>query len=96
MFLFSFFIFSIFFSLVDFMLPSWTERSVEPTLAIHVLPVLGLLLLAYAANIVALDLFVFCRAKASKAKHGSHGGLLVIGYGFVLIGRSVFVHGFWF
>lgn len=67
-----------------------TQRPVESTLPVHVLPILGLLLLAHTSNIVARHLFVLCRSEPSKAHHGLHGRhVVVLGVHLVSLGGVV-------
>lgn len=58
--------------------PRRAQRAVEAAEAVHVLPVLGLLLLAHRAGVVAGDALVLCGAEAAKAHHGLHGGHVLV------------------
>lgn len=66
--------------------PRRTQRPVESSLAIHVLPILGLLILVHRARIVPHDFLPLCRAEPAKAHHGLHGRHVVVAL--VLIAQS--------
>lgn len=58
--------------------PRWTQWSVKTSMSVHILPILGLLLLAQAAGVIAQHFFPLCRAEAAEAHHGLHGGEAVV------------------
>lgn len=58
--------------------PRWTQGSIETSLSVHILPILGLLLLSHTTSIIARHFLPLCRAEAAKAHHGLHGGKSVV------------------
>lgn len=74
-------------------LPRRAQRPVEAAQTVHVLPVLGLFLLAHRAGVVARDALVLCGAEAAKAHGGLHGGHVVVVVVVVVVGPVLFHDG---